>query len=343
MQVSWIEAEDLKELLARIAPSETTPAAAAKAAQAAPSMLSAPEDAFLISGLDALVPDPFDALAPAAAFVNGQAAPGSVTEPVLEQEPELPTANGMGLVAPADGLPHGEAARAESATTTETAPAILPLSRIRDKLRAIRQRAHAAGMLSRPGDSPGSALFPAAPAQPPKSTPEKALPPAASETSAPMTSPQRRRAILADSVPAPTPAPAASLAPPFPVFEPSAGTAQERLAAFAARARDILHEEGGHLLVMNDDGELLWGGEAKASLVLSAMMAWNATMRASAHAACGRLPVMRQPLASGHALTVIPCETAPGTVLHIAVAAPAALEDAPAMELRNALEAAMNE
>ena len=42
--------------------------------------------------------------------------------------------------------------------------------------------------------------------------------------------------------------------------------------AFAGRARQVLHEDGGHMLVMSDDGEVLWGGEAKAGLVLSTMM-----------------------------------------------------------------------
>jgi len=159
--------------------------------------------------------------------------------------------------------------------------AALPLSKIRDKLRSIRQRANEAGILAKPEM------------------------PAAS-----------RLAALASA----------------------AGGQQERLAAFGSWARQVLREDGGHVLVMNDDGELLWGGDAKAGLVLSAMMAWSATQRGSAHAAaCQTAPVVRQALASGHTLTVIPCVMSTGVLYHAAVAGPAALSDEVAGELRKAL------
>ena len=91
---------------------------------------------------------------------------------------------------------------------------------------------------------------------------------------------------------------------------------------------------------MSDDGEVLWGGEAKAGLVLSTMMAWGAATRASAMSACGTPLVIRQPLASGNVLTVIPCET-PAGIVHAAVAAPAGVTDELASILRGALCAAM--
>lgn len=91
---------------------------------------------------------------------------------------------------------------------------------------------------------------------------------------------------------------------------------------------------------MNDDGEVLCGGAATAGLVLSTMMAWGAAIRASAMSACETPPVIHQPLASGHVLTVIPCETAIGMV-HAAVAAPVGLSHELAHILRGALCAAV--
>lgn len=324
MQVSWIEAEDLKGLLARIALPENGPSAP-KAAEPSPALLAEPEDPFIITGLDAPVPDPFDAVAPAAAFVDSQ--------PAVAARTFSPSPAPAPIPAPAPGAdmpPHEE----EPVAPDQTA-AILPLSRIRDKLRAIRQRAHEAGILGKtvetnaPAPSPETRVSRPDPAPSPPA-PDAAPPPAPLEKRMPSSAPE-------DS---PPDFPVLPL-PPLPPFEPPAGSIQARLSAFATWARHALHEDGGHLLVMNDHGELLWGGEAKTSLVLSTMMAWSATLRASAHAACGDLPVMRQSLASGHVLTVIPCETAPRTLLHIAVAAPEALPETTAFELRKALVVAM--
>jgi hypothetical protein len=114
-----------------------------------------------------------------------------------------------------------------------------------------------------------------------------------------------------------------------------------RLAAFSAWAREVLRDNGGHVLVMSDDGEVLWGGEAKAGLVLSSMMAWAAAARASALSACGTPPVVRQTLSSGHVLTVIPCKTHSG-IFHAAIAAPEGLSDALAASFQSALRDTMN-
>lgn len=288
MQVSWIEAEDLQALLARIAPA--APSRPAGAIPAAPT-LAVPENPFIITGLDEPVQDPFDAMEGASSFVDSQPAEQEVS-------PDPAAFSGAALALP----PETEDIPEEP---MEPAPAALPLSRIRDKLRAIRQRANDAGILAR-------------------GTATKAPPPAAAPPATP-----------------PSPPPAPEAAPALPSFETPTGSRRERLSAFAAWARQPLQEDGGHLLVMTDDGELLWGGEAKAGLVLSAMMAWSANLRSSALSACGELPVMRQPLASGHQLTVIPCQTAPGTLLHVAVAAPAALPAPLALALREALVQAL--
>lgn len=296
MQVSWIEADDLKDLLARIAPAEP-------AAPPPPSWDTMPTvDPETAASFIITADEPF-----VEAERPQEAAPAAI--PAM---PEAPAAEEEESHAEAADSPAPPPA-AERALPPETpahedhndhSAAALPLSRIRDKLRAIRQRANEAGMLAKSGGQPPPAAD--APAQPPPAT-------------------------------SPAPSSAATAALNLPRFEAPAGSRQERLAAFASWARQLLHEDGGHLLVINDEGELLWGGEAKAGLVLSAMMAWGATLRSNASTAFGSLPVLHQALASGHMLTAIPCETITGVLLHVAVVGPARVCDEIAMQLRQAL------
>lgn len=296
MQVSWIEADDLKDLLARIAPHE--PAAPVPSSwDAIPAMAPDSAASFLITAEDPFVKaePPQEAARPSLPpEPEGQVSREDETADATAAAPLKPT------TAPAPAVPAETPAHEDP---SDRAAAALPLSRIRDKLRAIRQRANEAGMLGKAGDG----------APPP-------APPAAEVPTTPATPPK-------------APSPALNV----PRFEAPTGGRQERLLAFANWARQILHEDGGHLLVMNDDGELLWGGEAKAGLVLSAMMAWGATLRSSASTACGSLPVLHQVLASGHTLTAIPCETMTGILLHAAVVGPARVPDEIAMQLRQAL------
>jgi hypothetical protein len=149
----------------------------------------------------------------------------------------------------------------------QNSAAALPLSRIRDKLRAIRQRATDAGILVRVNEPSDGR-----PALTPKFMPVSGLEPLAETCSPKFTIPQGSRTV--------------------------------RLAAFSAWAREVLRDNGGHVLVMSDDGEVLWSDEAKAGLLLSSMMAWAAAARACARSACGTRPVVRQALSSGHVLTV---------------------------------------
>lgn len=298
MQVSWIDADNLKDLLARIAPGEP-PAAAPLAPRSWDSMPSLEPDtaaSFIITAEEPFVP-----AKPQEGLPQPAQADLEIPPPAAHKDAAAPPAP----VAP-ESLPVVPAEAPAREDHADHAAAALPLSRIRDKLRAIRQRANEAGMLAKGGDSP---------------------PPAAQAKPAP---PSEDAALPRESSPA-------SAALSLPRFEAPSGSRQERLAAFAGWARQILHEDGGHLLVMNDDGELLWGGEAKAGLVLSAMMAWGATLRSSATTAFGSLPVLHQSLASGHMLTAIPCETVTGLLLHAAVVGPAPIPDEIAMQLRQGL------
>jgi hypothetical protein len=277
MQVSWIDANHLESLLAKI----TTPAVCAESKPQ--SVVETTEEAgFLDAG----------ALPPTACLQPSEP-PQTLSVMPIETATDEPT----------ESQEEDPQARAPQNST-----AALPLSRIRDKLRAIRQRATDAGILVRVNEPPD-----ARPALPPNLTPASGLEPLAEP-------------CLPNFIP---------------TFTIPQGSRTVRLAAFSTWAREVLRDNGGHVLVMSDDGEVLWSDEAKAGLLLSSMMAWAAAARASALSACGTRPVVRQPLSSGHVLTVIPCETHSG-VFHAAVAAPKGLSDTLVASFQCALRDTMN-
>lgn len=299
MQVSWIDAERLKALVAQIAPLETC-------TEQTPGTVE----------LDT-TPEPLPGTDPESwGFTMDWVEPAVRLEPAASEMAEIPAESGLSD-APAETADDSEDDGLDQ--PLHHPAAALPLSRIRDKLRAIRQRATEAGILTRTSD-----VLPMQPASDMQTTELASVD-------------QSGLAAAADA--------AVKIEPDFspaPVFEIPPGSREVRLAAFAGWARQLLHEDGGHVLVMSDDGEVLWGGEARAGLVLSTMMAWGAAVRASAMSACdGVQSVIHQPLASGHVLTVIPCETAGGMV-HAAVAAPAGLTQELANIIRGALCVAMN-
>ncbi len=311
MQVSWIDADRIKALVAQLAPLETCAEEAPGVVEIDTTPQTLPGNAAEAWGFAMDWTEPVLKPAPAAAMTLTVSTESVRPEPQAEIEDET------------DDDGHGH--------PLHNPAAALPLSRIRDKLRAIRQRATEAGILTRPSEMPPpetSAETTTASDPLDQSGGDAADSGTCEEEAAPDTSTNMEPAFTA--------------APPqTPPFDIPHGSRDVRLAAFAGWARQVLHEDGGHVLVMSDDGEVLWGGEAKAGLVLSTMMAWGAAIRASAMSACETPPVIHQPLASGNVLTVIPCETAGGMV-HAAVAAPAGLTHEQANVLRGALCAAMS-
>lgn len=308
MQVSWIDAERIKALVAQLE-------------MPAPRMEEAPEIVELHTTPEAVPASSDEAWG---FFMNTEepAAPASVLQPVpnpVHPEPATPVLAETAPVAFADDAEESESG--ESIQPLQSPASALPLSRIRDKLRAIRQRASDAGILSR---TPGLVSSDQPP--PPASVPEKAPPPVV-ENGASSSLPAVTGAVRTHKI----------------AFESPRGSREVRLAAFAGWARQVLHEEGGgNVLVMRDDGEVLWGGgEARSGLVLSTMMACGAAMRASLLSARETPAVIHQPLSSGYVLTVIPCETT-GGIVHAAVAASTGLSHEQAHQLRGALCAAMN-
>ncbi|MCB1278371.1 hypothetical protein [Prosthecobacter sp.] len=294
MQVSWIDADHIKGLVAQIAPQGSSPDKESQVGkiETAPVIMEEP------------VGDSWG-------FAEDWIEPVSkATSVVEEQQVSLDQNNPVGPL---------EEPECESDAGLHNAAAALPLSRIRDKLRAIRQRATEAGILTRAVEVSSGEKRPEVPST---------------------VSDVENESCGEGVVSTEAEVKPASSSTRGPAFEVPHGSRHDRLAAFAAWARQVLSEDGGHLLVMSDDGEVLWGGEAKAGLVLSTMMAWGAAIRASAVSACETPAVIRQPLASGNVLTVIPCETREG-MIHAAVAAPAGLGDDQAQALREALSKAM--
>jgi hypothetical protein len=316
MQVSWIDADRMKALVAQIAPLDTYPKETLSAVDldTTPEPMQGTDPESWGFAMDWV--EPAETAAPAPVAIK-EPPPVAIKEPAPAQivavRPELPVQPEF----PAEPENEGEINGHEE--PLHQSAAALPLSRIRDKLRAIRQRASAAGILTR-----GS---------------EAAPPPKLVVPQAPLS--ELRRDAVANVAANGAAAKRVADSPQMPVFDVPTGPRDLRLAAFASWAKQVLPEDGGHVLVMSDDGEVLWGGEAKAGLVLSTMMAWGAAIRASAMSACDEMPkVVHQPLASGNVLTVIPCQTA-GGIVHAAVAAPVGLTHEVAQRIREALGAAM--
>jgi hypothetical protein len=305
MQVSWIDAERIKALVAQIAPQETSVEETPGFIEIATTTDSLPSNAAEAWGFAMDWQEPLVKAAPAVEITDTFAAE---PEPQAEMDEET------------DDDEHGQ--------SIPNPAAALPLSRIRDKLRAIRQRATDAGILTRMSEI--------SPMEPPSQERTTVFAPLHEASGDVMEAAVFKEEAAADAV-----AEFTAVSPQTAAFEIPQGSREVRLAAFASWAPQVLRDGGGQVLVMSDDGEVLWGGEAKAGLVLSTMMACGAAIRASAMSACETPPVIHQSLASGNVLTVIPCETAAGMV-HAAVAAPAGLSHEQAHLIRGALRAVMN-
>ena len=212
MQVSWIDADRIKALVAQIVPQEPCEDEAPQAVE-----IETVPDAVSMSAIESWNAamdwmEPVTAPLPAAEVMETEPAESLQPQPECEEPPKFLAES------PEDNLENED----DHGMPLHNPAAALPLSRIRDKLRAIRQRATEAGILTRVSDAA------------PPSAPEAAMQ-APIDVSSP---------AVADPV---TPL------PHTPIFEIPLGSRDERLAAFAAWARQVLHEDGGHVLVMSDE------------------------------------------------------------------------------------------
>ncbi|HYF35982.1 MAG TPA: hypothetical protein VD994_11875 [Prosthecobacter sp.] len=184
------------------------------------------------------------------------------------------------------------------------------LNALRRRLQEIRERAVDAGLL------------PAPQAVEPPATPklvEEPVSEAAPEDGAPQAIEQAKAPVI--------------------VFEVPLGSVTARLEAFAMWAHECVGTD--QIFVVDDRGDLLWGPQDQAGLILSTLMAVNAAARASARSACGGAQALHQALPSGMMATILGCETRLG-LIQVAVAAAHELTADEAEAVRGALTAAIN-
>lgn len=241
-------------------------------------------------------------------------------QPLLPQGPEP-----VNQAAPPVGVP----------TPAEPQPPSADVVLIREKLRIIRDRAKQAGLIQ---DEPPAVqtLPPAAapleaPMAPPAPSPLSQLPPLASlrpEAPAPsvppvpaveLPSPAEVSTPVEES-PAASPAAAATPASSTPAFLPLEGPITERLENFAKWASRF--SRATEVLLADDHGDMLWGVPSHSGLIISAILAVQQALRASAGSLQQPPHVLRVPDAEAGDVQVLPCSTRYGLVTIVLVSAP---------------------
>jgi len=181
--------------------------------------------------------------------------------------------------------------------------------RIREKLRALREKAQESGILARPAvPSPSPELAAPSPCAP-APAPVEAAPPAAEPA-------QDYEPLFASPAPVPASAPAEPAAEPPPEMPsftvPTAGLG-ERLNALARWVCERL--DTPDVLIVDDYGDVLWGGSAQTPLVLSAIMAWQSAQHSTASATTSNTPSrIDKELSGGRTLTILASRTRYGVV-----------------------------
>lgn len=89
-------------------------------------------------------------------------------------------------------------------------------------------------------------------------------------------------------------------------------------------------------LLMDDHGDMLWGGASRSELALSAILAVSATLRSAPQAMTRPAAVIHSRLGHDRELSVLPCPTRFGMVTLALLNAPA-IDDETAAILRDAL------
>jgi hypothetical protein len=272
MQVSWIDSDQLKGLLERIGDS-VPQAKSGTQAWETHTMPEAGVEPVLMEEEAEVSEEVGHAWGVAEVEVKPEEVEAS--EAVSEAEEEVES----GVV---EGVKH-----------EEVAPEV---ARIRDRLREVRDRAEAAGLLKRPVPPLAAVVAPVAP-----------VVMEVAETMAPKV---EEEVVM----------PEVGVAEEEGYFEVPVGSVVERVEAFSQWAHRRL--DPGELVLLDEHGDVLWGAQAKGALILSAMMAANALSRSSAVGACqvGR-EVVRQVLSSGGQLAVLSCDTQAG-LIHLAVEHP---------------------
>jgi hypothetical protein len=330
MQVSWIDPNEVRALLQRIAGPVSTPGSAAWETHTIP------------DGPEKKQPLP----QPQATVLSEPPSP----TPVVEiGTPEAPKEETPFQPAPAF-QPAASTSEADTAAFQQAASiASDELERIRQRLRALRERAEQTGVLSsqQMADLPISKerapeLRFVQPISQPEAAPEQYRQP--TDYLRPPHIP------TADSLPASLPPPPVLAAPAVesittelaplsrklerPTFQAPDRGLSDRLGALASWA--CVRLETQDVVLVDDFGDVLWGSPGHTELVLSGMMAWHSAQRANVTAAVEPDQRIDQVLPSGHHLTIIPARTRYGT-LSLAAIRDSAVDEEDVEALRRAL------
>jgi hypothetical protein len=119
-----------------------------------------------------------------------------------------------------------------------------------------------------------------------------------------------------------------------PAFQPLEGPITERLENFTRWAARLTGAT--EILLADDHGDMLWGAPTHPSLIVSAMLAVQQELRASAGGLHQPLSILQVNVGDLGDVHVLPCSTRFGLVTLILVDAPALTESA-AASLREAL------
>ncbi|HEY2573087.1 MAG TPA: hypothetical protein VGH65_03425 [Verrucomicrobiaceae bacterium] len=218
---------------------------------------------------------------------------------------EAPTANPATL-ADAMAAPPPEAMEQQGASPPPE------VAHIREKLRSIRDRAQDAGLLP-PRQSP--AIAPKDPdsniATDVTISPATAFDESARERSAvPLPAPPFSAPGDAAQIQLDTPVPSIP-APAGPEF-PADSSITERLRIFMRWAQSQVPCED--ILLVDDHGDLLWGGSTRADLALSVVLTAGAGLRSGSDALTRSSVFIRSRLGEQKELSVLPCPTRHGMV-----------------------------
>jgi hypothetical protein len=300
MQVSWIDSEYLNNLLRDLG--ETSPVAVEEVDLAVPLEEPYTPPAGLVEAegvgtksrsIELAVEDQASAEVVETAVTAEVSAPEVTEAEVTEAE-----------------VTEAEVTEAEVVTGDERDDEVAPaVERIRDRLRAVREHAVAAGLLRRAVAPPSGSL--------PVGSAFEQVAKVGMESEA-------RPEATVD-------------------FKVREGSIAERLEHFAQWTQ--VHFAASEVLLLDEQGDVLWGPEAKADLVLSVMLAARAATRSSAASALGaRLAtsLSHQDLGGGKGtLSVFSCATEQGLII-VGIERAAALCESAARELAAALEATVD-
>lgn len=234
-------------------------------------------------------------------------------------------------------------------------PGNAELWRIREKLRALREKAQESGILPRTEaeitspvvTAPAPVAEAPVPSEPPPveavlSLPvEPVAPPADYE---PLFSPTAVAPVaeapptLEAPPPVEEPPPSLPVDNAVPFIVPALGLG-ERLAALAEWTCERLGTRD--ILLVDDFGDVLWGGQEQTPLVLSAMMAWQSAQHSTAAVTTSNTPSrIDKELSGGRSLTILSTRTRYG-VVNLAAIRTEPIAEAEAQTLQDALSRAV--